>query len=116
MLDLILIPPVLLLALGLRAVRRGEFRVHGHLMAAAIALLGLRLTLAFPGLPRLHRGAGLAVLGLAGLTILLGRQALAWREGRSRQAALPRIHRAAGACTLIAVTLAAAAWLLQRGL
>lgn len=116
MLDLLLIPAGLLLTLGLRAVRRGAFRVHGHMMAAAVALLGIRLALAFPSLPRLPRAAGLAVLGLAGLTLLLGGQALAWREGRSRLAALPRIHRAAGACTLIAATLAAAAWLLQRGL
>ena len=114
MLDLILLPAVLSLALGLGAARRGEFRTHGHLMVAAIALVGIRLALPFPYLPRTHRSLGIGLLALAALTILLGRQALAWREGRSRRAAFPRIHRAAGAATLTALTLGAVAWLLWR--
>jgi uncharacterized membrane protein YozB (DUF420 family) len=41
-LDLILIPVALLLALGLRAARRGDPRHHGHLMAAAFSLVTAR--------------------------------------------------------------------------
>jgi hypothetical protein len=114
MLDLILLPAALLLALGLRSVRRGDPRHHGHLMTAAVTLVGIRLALPFPYLPRTHRSLGLGLLALAALTILLGRQALAWREGRSRRAAFPRLHRAAGAATLVALTLGAVAWLLWR--
>ncbi|HEX9010067.1 MAG TPA: hypothetical protein VF804_06855 [Holophagaceae bacterium] len=114
MLDLILVPAALLLALGLRAVRRGDPRIHGHLMAAAFTLVGIRLALPFPYLPHAHRNLGLGLLALAAGTILLGRQALAWREGRSHRAMLPRIHRAAGTFTLAVAALAAVAWLLRR--
>lgn len=116
MLDLILIPAALLLVLGLRAARRGDPRHHGHLMIAAFTLVGIRLALPFPDLPHAHRSLGLGLLALAAGTILLGRQALAWREGRSHRAALPRIHRAAGTFTLVVAALAAVAWLLQSGL
>ena len=115
MLDLILLPAALLLALGLRSVRRGDPRHHGHLMAAAFTLVGIRLVLPFPYLPHAHRSLGLALLALAAATILLGRQALAWREGRSRRAAFPRLHRAAGTFTLVMLALATLAWLLRRG-
>jgi len=115
MLDLILIPAVLLLVLGIRSVRRGDPRHHGHLMSAGVTLVGIRLALPFPYLPHAHRILGIAVLAMAAVTILLGRRALAWREGRSRQAAFPRIHRATGTLTLTALALGAVAWLLRRG-
>lgn len=115
MLDLLLLPAALLLTLGLRAARRGDSRHHGHLMAAAFALVGLRLALSFPHLPHAHRGLGLGLFILVISTILLGRQALAWREGRSQHPAVPRIHRAAGTSTLVVAALAALAWLLRRG-
>ena len=109
-----MIPAALLLALGLRSVRRGDPRQHGHLMSAGVTLVGIRLALPFSDLPSTHRTLGLAVLALAAFTILLGRRALAWREGRSHQAALPRLHRAAGAFTLVVLVLATVAWLLGR--
>ena len=115
MLDLILIPAALLLVLGLRSARRGDFRHHGHLMSAGVTLVGIRLALPFTYLPRTHQSLGLAVLALAAGTILLGRRALAWREGRSRQAGFPRIHRAAGAFTLIVLAFSVLAWLLRQG-
>lgn len=115
MLDLILLPAVLLLVLGLRSVRRGDPRHHGYFMTAGVTLVGIRLALPFPYLPHTHRTLGIAVLALAGGTMLLGRGALAWREGRSRRAAIPRIHRAAGTLTLIVLAVAVAAWLLRQG-
>ena len=114
MLDLLLLPAALMLALGLHAVRRGEPRRHAHLMAAALALVAVRASLAFRSLPGVERSAAVGLLVCGGFTMALGRKALAWREGRSRRAALPRFHRAAGALTLILLALAAVAWMLRR--
>ena len=111
MADLLLLPAALLLILGLRAVRRGDPRPHGHFMAAGVLVIGTRLLLP---LSRPARGVGLGVLALAGITLLLGLQALAWREGKRPPSRLPRLHRAFGALTLIALALATAAWLLSR--
>ncbi|HEX4844774.1 MAG TPA: hypothetical protein VFV26_01055 [Geothrix sp.] len=115
MLDLLLIPAGLFLALALRAVRRGEHRLHGHLMTAAFTLAGLRVLLHPRSLAQVHLTAWAVTLASAGATILLGRKALAWREGRSVQAFLPRIHRAAGTLTLVLAALTLVMWfLLER--
>jgi hypothetical protein len=50
----------------------------------------------------------------AAMTVLLGRKALAWREGRSTQAFLPRLHRASGAATLTVLALTTVLWLLRN--
>ena len=113
MLDLLLIPALLMLALALRAVRRGEHRLHGHLMSAAFTLVGLRVLLFPRDLTRFQLTLWLATAMAAGTTILLGRKALAWREGRSTQALLPRIHRAFGAATLTALAVTTIIWLLR---
>ena len=113
MLDLLLIPAALVLVLGLRAVRRGEHRLHGHLMAAAITVTGLRVLLYPRGFAPLHPALWLTTLGLAGTTLLLGRMALAWRESRSHHSAIPRLHRAFGAATLIGLAFTTLAWLLR---
>ena len=113
-LDILLIPAALLLALALRAVRRGDHRLHGHLMTAGLTLIGLRLILHPRNLPTLHRPIWLGILALAGVTVLLGRMALAWREGRSTRTAFPRIHRAFGATTLIGLALTTLIWLLRN--
>jgi hypothetical protein len=113
MLDLLLPPAALLLMLALRAVRRGEYRLHGHLMAAGFTVIGLRLLLNSRSYSWLHLGLWAATLGAAGTTLLLGRISLAWREGRSTRAHIPRIHRAFGATTLALLALATAAWLLR---
>jgi hypothetical protein len=113
MLDLLFLPAALAVAYAFRAVHRGEYRLHGHLMASAFTLMGLRLLLQANHSPRLHLNLWLGALGLAGATLLLGRQALAWREGRSWKAALPRLHRTAGILTLITVSLVTLAWLLR---
>ena len=112
--DLLLLPTALLLALGLRAARRGDLRRHAHLMVAAFALLAVRVLLALPDLPGLLWGAGVGVLVCGGGTMALGRKALAWREGRSHQTVFPRFHRAAGATTLILLTLASTVWLMRQ--
>lgn len=114
MLDLLLIPAAAMLALALRAVRRGEHRLHGHLMAAAVALVFLRVLLHPRALEAHHQALWLALLGTAGGTLLLGRAALAWREGRSTRSAFPRLHRAAGTLTLALAVLTLAAWLLRN--
>ncbi len=113
MLDLLLIPAALLLALALGAVRRGEHRLHGHLMTTAFTFIGLRLLLHPRSLARHHLATWLLILAAAGMTIFLGRQALAWREARSTQAAYPRIHRALGSVTLIGLGLTTLVWLLR---
>jgi len=46
--------------------------------------------------------------------MLLGRQALAWREARSIHSFHLRIHRALGTLTLATVAVAIAAWLLRN--
>lgn len=113
MLDLLLIPAAILLAFALRAVRRGDHRLHGHLMAATVTVVLLRVVLHPRALTLRHILLWLALLAVAGTTILLGRAALAWREGRSSRAGIPRIHRAAGKLTLVLGTLALAAWILR---
>ena len=113
MLDLLLIPALLMLALALRAVRRGEHRLHGHLMSAAFTLVGLRVLLFPRDMTRFQLTLWLATAMAAGTTILLGRKALAWREGRSTRAFLPRIHRAFGVATLTALAITTVIWLLR---
>ena len=113
MLDLLLIPAALLLTLGLQAVRRGEYRLHGHLLTAAFTLIGLRLLLHPRGLSPAHRALWLVILIVAGLTILLGRMALAWREARSTHPSVPRIHRTIGKTTLVGLALTTLVWLLR---
>ena len=113
MLDLLLIPVALLVLLALRAVRRGEHRQHGYLMSAAFTLVGLRLLLHPRDLNRFHLIIWLLTLVVAAVTMLLGRAALAWREGRSTRATIPRLHRALGAATLIGLALTTVVWLLR---
>lgn len=113
MLDVLLIPAALLLALALRAVRRGDYRLHGHLMTAVFTVVGLRLALHPRKLPGLHLTLWLSLLGAAGLTMLAGRQALAWREARSSHSALPRLHRSVGTTTLVGLALTTLVWLLR---
>jgi len=114
MLDLLLIPAAILLALALRAVRRGEHRLHGHLMMAAFTVIGLRVLLYPRDLTRPHLLSWLSVLSVAGMTMLAGRAALAWRETRSTRTAAPRIHRTFGAATLIGLALATLIWMLRH--
>jgi uncharacterized membrane protein YozB (DUF420 family) len=114
MLDVLLIPAALLLTLALQAVRRGEYRLHGHLMTGAFTLIGLRLLLHPTGLSPAHRTLWLITLTVAGLTILLGRMALAWREARSTHPSLPRIHRTIGKTTLVGLALTTLVWLLRQ--
>ena len=114
MLDLLLIPAGLLLALALRAVRRGEHRLHGHLMTAAFTVAGLRLLLHPRSLAQVHLTAWTLTLAAAGTTLLLGRRALAWREARSARSGIPRVHRAAGALTLVLAALTLVMWFLRE--
>lgn len=116
MLDLLLIPAAILLVSALGAVRKGEHRLHGHLMSAAFTLVALRLLLYPRNFAKVHLATWLLTLGAAGTTVLMGRLALAWREGRSTHAAIPRVHRALGALTLTGLALTTLAWMLrQRG-
>lgn len=114
MLDVLLIPAALLLALALGAVRRGEHRLHGHLMTAAFTFFGLRLMLHPRSLSPHHLVTWLLTLAAAGMTMLLGRQALAWREARSTKTVYPRTHRTMGALTLIGLALTTFVWLLRN--
>ena len=114
MLDLLFLPATLLMAFALRAVRQGEHRLHSYLMTAAFTVVGLRVMLYPRALARLHLTIWLLTLGLAGITILLGRKALAWRETRSLQATAPRIHRLLGATTLSGLALTLLVWLLRN--
>jgi uncharacterized membrane protein YozB (DUF420 family) len=114
MLDLLLIPAAILLVFALRAVRRGEYRLHGHLMMATFTVVFLRVILHPRGLGRLHLVLWLTVLAAAGSTMLLGRAALAWREGRSVRSGIPRVHRLAGALTLALAILTLATWFLRN--
>jgi hypothetical protein len=113
MLDLLLIPAAVLLALALRAVRRGEHRLHGHLMTATVTVVFLRVSLHPRALQSHHLALWLTLLAAAGGTLLLGRAALAWREGRSARSAVPRLHRTAGALTLALAALTLAVWFLR---
>ena len=114
MLDVLLIPAALLLALALRAVHRGEYRLHGYLMTAVFTLVGLRLLLHPRDLGLAHRAIWLITLTAAGLVILLGRMALAWREARSTHPSVPRIHRTIGKTTLVGLALTTLVWLLRH--
>lgn len=111
--DLLLLLPVLSGALALRAVRRGEQRRHGHLMAVAVALAGLLLALRPAAVPVHALQAAWGWLALAAATMFLGRWALAWREGHSRWRHAPRLHRTAGRLTLLSFALLLALWLLR---
>jgi hypothetical protein len=113
MLDLLLIPAALLLPLALRAVRQGDYRLHGYLMTAIFTMIGLRLLLNPRNLPGLHLTLWLATLGAAGITMLAGRMALAWREARSTHPSVPRIHRTVGTATLVGLALTTLVWLLR---
>jgi hypothetical protein len=114
MLDLLLLPAALLLPLALRAVRRGDHRLHGYLMTAAFTLIGLRLVLHPRELYTHHRIIWLFTLTVAASTIFLGRSALAWREARGSGTAAPRIHRAFGAATLVTLAFATVVWLMRN--
>jgi hypothetical protein len=114
MLDLLLVPAALLVILAFQAVRRGDHRRHGHLMTMGFTLAALRMLLHPRAIPPWHLRAGLALLLLAGWTLALGHLALAWREGRGRSPAVPRLHRASGALTLLLAALATLFWLLRN--
>lgn len=111
--DLLLLLPVLSGLLALRAVRRGEQRRHGHLMAVAVTLVALIALLHPADVPAHTPTAGWSWLALAASTMLLGRWALAWREGRSRWRHAPQLHRAAGMTTLLSFALLLVLWLLR---
>ena len=114
MLDLLFIPAAVLLAFALRAVRRGDHRLHGYLMVATVTVVILRLLLHPRALAPHHITLWAALLVMAGTTLLLGRAALAWREGRSDRSYLPRIHRAAGALTLVMTAATLVLWFLRN--
>ncbi|HEY3400733.1 MAG TPA: hypothetical protein VGK03_08890 [Geothrix sp.] len=114
MLDLLLLPAALLLTFALRAVRRGDHRLHGHLMVATATVVALRILLHPRTLERPHLILWLLLLGSAGGTLLLGRAALAWREGRSTRSVVPRLHRAAGALTLTLAAFTLVVWFLRN--
>ena len=114
MLDLLLIPAAFLLAFALRAVRQGEYRLHGYLMVATVTVVILRIILHPRALAATHFTLWMALLVAAGATLLLGRAALAWRESRSTRSVLPRIHRTAGALTLVLTAFTLAVWLLRN--
>jgi lysylphosphatidylglycerol synthetase-like protein (DUF2156 family) len=83
-------------------------------MTAVFTLIGLRLLLRVTGLNPVHRAIWLTTLTAAGLTIVLGRMALAWREARSTHPSLPRIHRAVAKTTLVGLALTTLVWLLRH--
>jgi len=114
MLDVLLIPAILLAVFGLRAVQRGDHRLHSYVMSAAFTTVGLRILL-WPRTFPIHLiEVVLALFGLVGMTMFLGRAALAWREGRNQSSQVPRIHRALGRLTLLSFALALAVWLLRN--
>jgi hypothetical protein len=114
MLDLLFIPAAVLLACALRAVRRWDYRLHGYLMVATVTVVILRLLLHPRTLATHDFALWAALLAMAGTTLLLGRAALAWREGRSDRSALPRLHRAAGAFTLVLTAATLVVWFLRN--
>ncbi len=114
MLDFLLIPAAMLLTAALWAVRRGDHRLHGYLMTAAFTFIALRLVLHPRDLSPQHRVLWLTTLAAAGLTLLLGRMALAWREARTSHHGFPRIHRAFGTLTLVGLALTTLVWLLRN--
>ena len=111
MLDLLLVPAALLVLLAIRAVRRGDHRLHGYLMTMGFTVAALRMVLRPASFPPWHLEAGLGLLGLVGWTLALGHLSLAWREGRGWNATIPRFHRAFGTLTLLLTALAALLWL-----
>lgn len=114
--DLLLILLTVLLGLALHAAHRGDHRRHGHIMITVIGCFTLGCYLAYPELPAPVRPLAMALLILLGVTALLGRGALAWREGHLRFARVPRLHRALGAISLISLAIGLGAWLLGRWL
>jgi uncharacterized membrane protein YozB (DUF420 family) len=116
MLDLLLIPAFALLALALRAVRRGDHRTHGHLMVSAFTVVVIRMLLRPLALQPKPFAILVAVLSLAGITMVLGRLALGWREGRNQRQHLPKAHRGFGLLTLAFSCASAVAWLLRARL
>ncbi len=82
-------------------------------MTSAFTIIGLRVLLYPRGLVSLHLTTWLLTLISAGLTILLGWRALAWRETRSTRSSIPRIHRAFGTVTLIGLALTTLVWLMR---
>ena len=113
MLDLLLIPAAFLLVLALRAARQGDHRLHGYLMVATVTVVLLRVILHPRTLAEHHLVLWSALLLAAGTTLLLGRAALAWREGRSTRSAIPWIHRTAGTLTLVLTALTLVVWFLR---
>jgi hypothetical protein len=114
MLDLLFIPAAVLLVFALRAVRLGDYRLHGYLMVATVTVVILRLLLHPRSLATHHFALWSLLLLLAGTTMLLGRLALAWREGRSGPSVIPRLHRTAGALTLAWIAVTLVLWFLRN--
>jgi hypothetical protein len=114
MLDLLFIPAALLLACALRAVRRGDHRLHGYLMVATVTVVILRMLLHPRTLAPHDLVLWSTLLVLTGSTLLLGRAALAGREGRSARASFPRIHRTAGNLTLLLTAFTLVVWFLRN--
>ena len=114
MLDFLFIPAAVLLAFALRAVRLGDYRLHGYLMVATVTVVILRMLLHPRALATHHAALWAALLVMAGTTLLLGRAALAWRESRSDRSYIPRIHRAAGALTLAWMAVTLVLWFLRN--
>ena len=82
-------------------------------MTGALTVVVLRLILYPRSMHLRHLAAWGAVLACAAPTLVLGRRALAWREARSQQGHLPRIHRASGLITLACLALTMGYWLLR---
>ena len=82
-------------------------------MTAALTMVVIRLILHPRTMQLRHLGAWGAILVCATFTSFLGRRALAWREARSQQGHLSRIHRAAGLITLVGLALTMGYWLLR---
>jgi hypothetical protein len=83
-------------------------------MVATVTVVILRLLLHPRTLATQHFALWAALLAMAGTTMLLGRAALAWREGRSSRSYIPRLHRAAGALTLVMTAVTLVVWFLRN--
>ncbi len=118
---------VLLVVLGLLAVRKGHLRRHALCMGSATVLLVAVVVLftswTRAGGPRggrpvggdlmgLHLALALLGVGLLPFTVGLGFPSLAYREGRSAGAAWPRRHRRLGLITAALLSATAATGLL----
>ena len=77
-------------------------------MTAALTMVVIRLILHPRTMQLRHLGAWGAILVCATFTSFLG-----WRETRSQQGHLSRIHRAAGLITLVGLALTMGYWLLR---